>query len=610
MQDTPTRNQRLLAYARPYLWWYVFGIAFLLGTNLTGLAIPEQIGRAIQLMRDGTIGELDALQGQLTNIAWFITVLALGAGICRVGSRIAIFNAGRFVESDLRDELYVKLATLTPRFFGSMSTGDLTSRVANDVGFVRVMFAIPILHLVNTAIAYTIALQKMTEISVELTLLCLLPYPALLFVLRHLILKMFDHTKIVQEHLSSVSSKAQENLAGVAVIKAYTLQAREMSLFGGLNRDYVSKNMKLATYQGGMQSVMGLIAGLGTLIVLIAGASQVVEGTLELGKFVEFNSYVVALAFPTMAMGWVFSVWHRGIAAFDRIREVLDEVPDVLDEPHAPIAFHGEGAKVEFDNVSFAYGNNTVLHNISLTIEPGESVAFVGRTGSGKSTLLSLLSRFADPDEGEVRVDGVPLTNAPLRQTRAEFGVVPQGPFLFSMTIDSNLSFGLDALNDDDTIDRAAPTRSLLDPSQEVPQQERVRSALQVAGLLTDLEAFPDGLQTLVGERGITLSGGQKQRVTIARALLVDPRVLVLDDALSSVDTNTEAAILDHLQTVMAKRTSIMVTHRFHALHRFDRIFVLQEGRIVERGTHDELLAEGGVYATMYARQQLEETIE
>lgn len=603
----PSRNERLWGYGKPYIWWYLGGAFFLVLTNLAGLAIPEQIGIAVQAMRDASESTFATAREGVVGAGQLIILLAVGAGFARIMSRITIFNAGRFVEFDLRNDLYDKLTTLQPSFFGGMATGDLTSRVANDVGFVRALFAIPMLHLVNALLAYPIALQKMIAIDATLTLYCLAPYPFLLLAVRKLIIAMFEQTVIVQQHLSTISSKAQENLSGVAVVKAYVLEEREKAQFGELNEQFVEKNMRLATLRGGMQSVFSVIAGLGTLIVLFAGAEKVVSGEMELGSFVEFNGYVVALAFPTIAMGWVFSIWHRGLAAFDRIREVLDTQPEIADEDLPRIEFDGEGARIEVDDVSFSYGDVEVLHNVSLDIAPGETVAIVGKTGSGKSTLLSLLSRFADPDRGEVRIDGRPLPRAPLRDTRAEFGVVPQGPFLFSMTVGDNLRFGLDALEGDDSVGRPLPTTSLMEPGVERTTDERVEEALEMAGLASDIDGFPKGLETLVGERGITLSGGQKQRATIARALLVDPRILILDDALSSVDTKTEAAILDHLDTVMAGRTSIVVTHRFNALHRFDRVFVLEDGRIVERGTHEELLELGGTYATMYARQQIAE---
>ena len=614
--SAPKRVGRLWRYFRRYLSWYVTGAVFLILTNVLTLEIPRLLGRAVQSMRETTdVTAFDLVSADVVHAATLIIWLAVGAGLARVLSRIAIFNAGRFVEFDLRNELYTRLTTLGPRFYGSMPTGDLTSRVANDVTFVRVLFAVPFLHTINAALAYGIALRKMLALDVSLTLLALAPYPILLLALRQVIRAMFEQTKIVQAQLSTISSKVQENLSGMAMVKTYVLESLERRRFGALNEEYVDKNMRLALYRGVMGGIISLIAGSGTLLVLLFGTRRVVAGEMTLGTFVEFNGYVVALAFPTIAMGWVLSVWHRGLAAFDRVSEVLHTEPDIGSpaEPAAGAVERG-GAEIVFDHVTFTYPTadraEPALTDVTFTIPGGSTVAFVGRTGAGKSTLVKLLCRLYDPDQGTVRIDGVPLWDRDLRELRSDLGVVPQNPFLFSMSVRNNLRFGLDALEHDDTIARAAPPASLKDGTPAASQDVRVAEALEIAGLSADLDSFPEGLETLVGERGITLSGGQKQRVTIARALLVDPRILVLDDALSSVDTKTEAAILEHLETVMAGRTSILITHRFNALPRVDRIFVLERGRIVEEGTHDELVSRGGVYAAMWARQQLAEELE
>jgi ATP-binding cassette subfamily B protein len=508
-------------------------------------------------------------------------------------------------------------------------TGDVTSRVTNDVQRVRVFYALTFLHLVNTGVAYAIGIWRMSQVSLELTLYCLAPYPFLLAGILWLGRELFYQTKVVQAQLSDISSKVQENLDGMSVIKSFVLEDREKGQFESLNQDFFGKNLRLALIRGGLNALIGLVATVGTLMLLVVGTYQVIYGPLSLGQFVEFNGYVVQLAFPTIAMGWVFQIWYRGRAAFDRIVEILLREPELKDPPDdqrqtlPSVETHdddGDGGRsaigaVEFDGVSFGYDDETVLKDINLEIPAGSTVAFVGRTGSGKSTLVKLIGRLYDVDDGEVRLDGSSVDRVGLRDLRSEIGFVPQEPFLFSMTLRQNIRFGLDALEYDASVDRPVPTGPLIEPDDEHPsgpvdQEERIRQAIQVSGLKPDVDSFSDGLETLVGERGVTLSGGQKQRATLARAVLIDPRLLILDDALSSVDTQTEQVILDHLDYIMRDRTSIILTHRFNALDRVDKIYVMHEGRIVERGTHQDLLEAGGHYARMHRRQQLQADVE
>ncbi|MFU8804654.1 MAG: ABC transporter ATP-binding protein, partial [Bradymonadaceae bacterium] len=473
------------------------------------------------------------------------------------------------------------------------------------------------LHVINTVMAYTIAIQRMGALDWSLTLWCLAPYPFLLFALRGVLRAMYTHTRIVQAQLSTLSTRVQENLAGVGVVKSYGLEEYEKQKYGVLNDDFFDKNIKLSKVRALFMALIVLIASTGTFVVLLVGSQKVVAGTMTLGAFVEFNAYIVALAFPTIAMGWVFSVWHRGLAGFDRVCEILLREPAFVDDPDSPVKLPTADERenighVRFWNVSFGYDDETlVLHDIDIEIEAGSTVAFVGKTGSGKSTLAKLIGRLYDPTSGHICIDDQPLTQLALRQVRSEIGFVPQEPFLFSMTIGQNIRFGLDALEYDETMARSLPTRSLLEGKETTESMdERIEEAVEVAAMTSDVEGFKDGIDTLVGERGVTLSGGQKQRITIARALLVDPRILILDDALSSVDTHTESIILDHLDHIMKGRTSIILTHRFNALARVDRIFVLDEGRVIEAGTHHELIEEGGLYADMFERQRLQEQLE
>ncbi len=627
--DVPddVHSEKLWGYFFRYGWWFALGAVFLVLTNLAKFAIPAYIGMAVEKMRAAMqSGQLDFSMVR-SEVIWFgqiIMILAVAAGIARILSRITIFYPGRYIEFDLRNDLYEKLSDLTPSFYDPAPTGDLTSRVTNDVQRVRVFYALTFLHIVNTGLAYGIGIWRMAGVDLSLTLICLAPYPFLLGGILYLGRALFKQTKVVQAKLSDLSTKVQENLTGMSVVKSFVLEGRESDQYSELNNEFYDENMELAVIRGGLNALVALVAGIGTTMLLIIGTQRVLAGTLTLGQFVEFNGYVVALAFPTIAMGWVFQIWHRGRAAFDRIIEILAREPTLEDPADSddsdavslpPVDGSQPRGRVDMENVSFSYDEDDVLHDIDLTIPAGSTVAFVGRTGSGKSTLVKLLTRLYDPDEGTIRLDGAPIDRVGLRELRSEIGFVPQEPLLFSMTLRQNIRFGLDAFDYDETIGRRAPNSALIPPSESgleppLSEDQRVQQAIDVAGLRPDIDGFSDGLETLVGERGVTLSGGQKQRVTLARALLVDPRLLILDDALSSVDTKTEHLILDRLEYIMEGRTSILLTHRFNALNRVDRIYVLEQGEIIERGTHDELIEQGGLYANMYERQQLEETLE
>ncbi len=621
--DPAVRRRRLWHYFRPYRGLFLAGAFFLLLTNLMAFSIPFYLGEGIEFLRDGLSEEglnLDAIRSDVIGVAIVIIALAIGAGIARVFSRITIFNGGRYIEFDIRNALYTHLARLTPRFYGSIPTGDLTSRVTNDVTHVRVLYALTYLHIINTLIAYSIALYRMAGVDLYLTLVCLAPYPFLLLAIRKVIRALFLQTKVVQSRLSDLSTRVQENLSGIDVIKSYVLEEREIETYGESNDIFFEENVKLAKIRAMLHALIILIASTGTLIVLVVGSHRVVNGPMTLGSFVEFNGYVVALVFPTIALGWVFAIWHRGLAAFERVSELLEHTP-ALDEPHndpTPLpdpSPQRDVGEISVKKISFSYDDKTqALDDISLHIPAGSTVAIVGKTGAGKSTLVKLIARLYDPDEGQICIDGVPLEEIRLRTLRAEIGFVPQEPFLFSMTIGQNIRFGIDSLAYDPTLDKCPPDSPLLSTAGEesapVSQDERIDEAVEIAALQGDIDGFQDGLDTLVGERGVTLSGGQKQRVTIARALLVDPRVLILDDALASIDTHTERRILDQLKVIMRGRTSILLTHRFNALTEVDKIFVIEQGRLVEQGTHDELMERGGAYADMYHRQKLREQFD
>ncbi|MEO1266756.1 MAG: ABC transporter ATP-binding protein, partial [Myxococcota bacterium] len=477
-------------------------------------------------------------------------------------------------------------------FYERSATGDLVSRTINDVNYVRVLFGLGSLHIVNTAVAYLIILTLMARVSPELTLWALAPYPIFLIVMR-----LFARA-IYHRH-------ARKVLLGLAVVKAFSIQNEASAQFRDASDTYLEANMSLALVRGAMLPYMGSIGAIGTLIVLGFGGSLVVEEQITLGEFVEFSAYIVRLAWPTMALGWVIALWQRGMAGFDRLCHVLDTEPAIADpQPndvqHFETSSSGPRGEIVFKDVSLTYDDGTVaLNDISLTIAAGSTVAIVGRTGSGKSSLAQLVPRLRLPTTGSIHIDGVPVEALPLAHLRSAIGYAPQTPFLFSTTIDENIRFGLLA--------REASAQKQRRPLP--PTTLTVDDAIRIAGLTDDIPAFPNGLETMVGERGITLSGGQKQRVTIARAVLLDPTILILDDSLASVDTRTERRILDELSRIMQGRTSILITHRFNALELVDEVIVLHDGRVVERGPHHELIAQGGTYADMVERQRLEEEL-
>lgn len=597
-----TIDATLLAQRNRHLWrlftsvkgWFIAGALALLVTNGLALRIPRELGAAVEHLRQAdSPANIDV--GLVESYAWTIALLAVGAAAARILSRIFTFNGARIIEHRLRNTLFNHLTRLDPPFFQRSATGDLVSRITNDVTNIRLLYGISTLHIVNTTVAYSIVLTMMLNVSVELTLYALAPYPFFLLSVRWFTRAIYTRTRQGQELLSQVSARAQENLAGVAVIRAFGSQYREMATFRAVSDAYLERNLALARVRGGLNPFMGAISGIGTLLILGVGGTRVINETMTLGQYVEFSGYIVALAFPTLAMGWVLSVWNRGTAAFDRLQQVLQAQPEVRDPDPAtatPIEDGEALGELAFEGVGLTYSDGTrALEDIDLRIPEGSRVAFVGRTGAGKSSLVQLIARLRDPTEGRITLGGRPLQQIPLQDLRGQVGVVPQDPFLFSMSIEENVRLG----------EPSAPRqRSSID----------LKRALRVAHIQHDIEAMPQGLETPVGERGITLSGGQKQRLTIARAVLKAPRLLILDDALASVDTATEREIINELDQIMAGRTSILVTHRYNALELVDTIFVLDKGRLVERGSHEALLTLGGLYKRLYDKQMAEQRDE
>jgi ATP-binding cassette subfamily B protein len=467
------------------------------------------------------------------------------------------------------------------------------SRATNDLNAVRMMIGPAVMYSANTILVFIVAILLMVSLDARLTLMALVPLPFVTIVVRYFGSAIHKRFEAIQEQLAQLSAVVQEALAGVRVVRAYNQQAHEIERFSEANREYVRRNRVLIRLQGLFFPSMTLFLGFGSLLVLWIGSQHVIRGEITLGEFVAFNAYLVMLSWPMIAFGWVTNILQRGMASWKRMLEVLDAVPDI-DDRHASEAGHIApltGA-IEIRDLVFTYPGTErpVLDHVSLTIAAGQTVALVGAMGSGKSTLIHLIPRLHDPPAGTVRLDGVDVREIPLDRLRGAIGVVPQEPFLFSNTIAENVSLGPGG-------------------ERSAPGADRLQNAAAIARLDKDVASFPKGYETLVGERGITLSGGQKQRTAIARAVMLNPRILILDDALSAVDTYTEEEILERLRVFMRKRTSIIVSHRVSTVRHADMIVVLQDGRIAEQGTHDELVRLGGLYADLHQKQLLQEEL-
>lgn len=575
----------------------------MVATNLLALWIPRQIGGAIgslmESQEQGTPIDVDAIKGFATTIVIF----ALLACLARILSRVLIFFAGRLIEYDMRNELFEKLTQLDADWYQQQSTGDLISRIINDVNSVRAMYGFSTLNLVNTLITYTAVLSFMFSVSPHMTWLSLAPYPFIILTMSLFTRALYVRTQASQAQLAEVSAHAQEGLAGVQVVRTFAIEDEMNARFGAASDEYAHRNVRLAYVRGALFPFVASIGSIGGLIILWFGGLSVInggDGAISLGEFVEFSAYITALAWPTAGLGWSLTVWQRGIAGFDRLSLILQTEPSVVDtaddaRKEAPSAEVQRALQsdIVFDNVTLRWGDGSAgLHDISVRIPAGSFTAIVGRTGAGKTSLAELLVRLRDPSEGEIRFGDLPLADIPLAHLRSNVGFVPQDAFLFSRSVRDNIEFGRLAHEE-----RGTPWNSAV----------QLEDAIRIATLDEAIEDFEEGIDTMVGERGITLSGGQKQRVTIARAVLLDPDILILDDALASVDTRTEHRILQELAQIMEGRTTLLITHRVNALTIADKILVLEDGVLVEEGTHEELLALGGAYADMVERQRLEE---
>jgi ATP-binding cassette subfamily B protein len=576
------QERRLLRYLAKHRRSFLLGFACVIVTNVLTLAGPWLIKYAIDDLQSSLT------LGKVRHYAVALLVLAVFAGFFRFLMRRIIIGASREFEYDLRNDFFASLQRMHLGYFQHTRTGDLMSRATNDLSAVRMMAGPAVMYAASTGLTFIVAIALMISIDPWLTAFALVPLPFVSIVVRYFGAAIHHRFEKIQEQLSDISAVTQESLAGVRVVRAYGQEAFEIERFRRTNEEYVRRNRGLIRLQGMYFPSMGLLMGIGSLLVLWIGSREVIAGRMTVGELVAFNTYLMMLGWPMIAFGWVTNLLQRGMASWKRMLEVLDARPAISDQhvPPSPITrIHGA---IEFRHLTFRYGNLDVLHDVSFTIPAGTTTAIVGATGSGKSTLLSLLPRLHEAPPGSVLVDGVDVREIPLATLRGAIGFVAQEPFLFSASVADNIAFGL-----------PEGTRS----------KAAIEAAAATARLDKDIETFPNGYDTLVGERGITLSGGQKQRTAIARALVTSPAILVLDDALSAVDTHTEEEILERLSHVMRQRTSIIVSHRISTVRGADQIVVLDQGRVAELGTHEALVRRGGLYAELHRKQLLEEEL-
>ncbi len=608
--------RRLLPYYHPYRWQVACGLLSVVVAAFLASVIPSLLQRGVDDIRSG------AEVSSVVRLGGVMLITAVASGVLRFAMRLLLNGISRRIETDLRHDVFARLSTLDASWYARWRTGDLMARLTNDLGAVRMAVGPAVMYFVNTIFGGLFAMLMMVRISPLLTAVALLPMVGLPVLMLRLGRLVHDRFEAVQSQFSQLTTRAQENLSGVRVVRAYRQEQAETARFGALGDKYLTANMRLATLNGVMNPGFGLLAGLGGAVTIGVGGRLLIEGQVTVGGYVAFGIYLAQLTWPLIALGWTTNLFQRAAASMTRVLELLDAVPlTVQDTGNAslPIAVGDNGAPqggrtVEFRHVSFRYprpvivsedgaardanyeqtpdgetaaDSRWVLRDVSFRILAGGTLAIVGATGSGKSALLDLIPRVFDPQEGQILLDGVDIRELPIGVLRAELGYVPQEALLFSETVGENIGYGLDA-----------------------PDREHLEHAAGIAQLRDTIAGLPDGFDTRLGERGINLSGGQKQRTALARALARAPHVVLLDDALSAVDTQTEAAILYELRTALQGRTALIASHRVSAVRDADHILVLDDGRIVEQGTHDDLVRLGKRYTQLLQRQQLLEAIE
>jgi ATP-binding cassette, subfamily B, multidrug efflux pump len=598
----PKKLRPLVPYLKRYRSGLFWGGLCVLFNNGIWVLFPQVLRRAINDLNTGLT------RHKLLTYALIIVGLALAKGLFQFLTRWVLIGISRDIEFDLRNDLFAHLERLSHSYYQRNRTGDIMARATNDLNAVRMLLGPAIMYSANTLVFTAGALGFMLAISPKLTIFAFLPLPIASIVIQYFGRRIHERFERIQAMFSDISARAQENFSGARVIRAYVQEQAEIAAFENANQEYIRRSLGLVRLMGMLWPTLELMLGAAVVIVLWIGGRQVLLGKMNMGAFVAFNTYMVQLTWPVIALGWVINIFQRGTASLVRIQEILTQQPEIADE--ATLALDGGATRVspvhqvanaddssidiqgeiEFRNLNFAYNGVEVLKDINLRIPAGSSLAIVGPTGSGKTTLVDLIPRIYDAAPGTVLIDGRPIRQFPLDPLRRHIGFVPQETFLFSDTIRENIAYGIAQENGE-------------------AQFDDIKAAAEAANIAQDIESFPEGYNTTVGERGITLSGGQKQRTAIARALLRGPRILILDDALSSVDTNTEDKILNHLREIMRGRTTIFISHRVSTVRNADAIAVLHQGRIVELGTHDQLITRNGYYTDLYNKQLLEEEL-